>query len=196
MVALAILVRFVIYDNSGDVQSTAYHTTFGRIDQFILGIAAYRWHRFVNGRHLLAALTFALFVNLYYWFDARGGFYCAESCKSTSSIWVWLPAAEGLASAIFISWYYTSFTHRQNPISKFVSKIGEYSYSIYLLHFFVVFKIADWVNTNIIDITNFYVAFPVAIIAFIAMIPMGYVNMKVIEAPFLKLRRSYYLKTT
>jgi peptidoglycan/LPS O-acetylase OafA/YrhL len=72
-----------------------------------------------------------------------------------------------------------------------LSLLGEYSYSIYLLHFFFVFALAQWIHTHVLDISNFYVALPVAVLAYLAMIPVAYFSMRFIERPFLKLRRSY-----
>ena len=73
-----------------------------------------------------------------------------------------------------------------------VAALLVFCYSIYLLHFFVVFSAADWIHRKVIDLSCFYVALPVAIVAFAAMVPIGYVSMRWVEAPFLRLRKPYY----
>ena len=68
---------------------------------------------------------------------------------------------------------------------------GEYSFSIYLLHFFVVFHAAKFVDGRIMDISNFYLALLWSIVFFVLMIIPGYFSYRFIEAPFLKLRKRY-----
>lgn len=46
-----------------------------------------------------------------------------------------------MAWGVLIPWYYSSFL----GISGIVARIGAYSNSIYLFHFFVIFRIAGWV---------------------------------------------------
>ena len=60
--------------------------------------------------------------------------------------------------AIGIAWHDNSFVHLESGLSKFVGRLGEYSYSIYLLHFFVVFEVARFIHEQIMNISNFYLA--------------------------------------
>lgn len=184
--------RTYIHSATGEVQSLAYWTIIGRIDQFTLGILGYTLSHLVKGRHVLIAVISVAFISIYYWFDVNGGFYLTGGYPSKSSLWIWMPTAEGAAFAALIAWYDTSFSHRTDGASRVVSKIGEYSFSIYLLHFFVVFKLASWLQVHVIDMSSFYVAVPMAILCFGLMIPLGYLSMKLVEAPFLRMRRSYY----
>ena len=102
-----------------------------------------------------------------------------------------MPTIEGLVYAIGIAWYDNSFAHSQSLFSKFVARLGEYSYSIYLLHFFVVFEAARFVHEKIMDISNFYLACVWALFFFVLMLLPGYVSFRWIEAPFLRHRRRY-----
>jgi len=102
-----------------------------------------------------------------------------------------LPTLEGLAFSALIAWYDGSFLHQDGPLSNLFATLGEYSYSIYLLHFYFVFTVAQWIHANVLDLSNFYVALPVSLLAFIAMIPIGYLSMRFVERPFLRLRRRY-----
>ena len=98
------------------------------------------------------------FLAFYWLFDLGGGFVLSPSYPSPSPWWVVLPTVEGLAYAFGIAWYDSSFAPRPAGVSGFIGRIGEYSYSIYLLHFFVVFYAARIVHTHVMDISNFYVA--------------------------------------
>jgi peptidoglycan/LPS O-acetylase OafA/YrhL len=192
MVLLAICLRAYFYGRDGEVQGLAYWTIVGRFDQFVFGIMAFHARRHFTRRHVLVAAISVLFLTVYYLFDLAGGFYFLGGTPSTSPLWIVLCTVEGFAFASLIAWYDTSFRTRGGRISALVGKFGEYSYSIYLLHFFVVFAVADWIHRNIVDLSSFYVALPVALIAFVAMLPFGYVSMRLVEAPFLRLRKPYY----
>lgn len=187
----AMSLRFFMHRETGEVQSLAYWTIVGRIDQFVLGMLAYHFRAHVAHRHVRAFLTVMVFMVFFWHFDVRGGFYQNPSYPSTNPVWIILPAIEGAAYAIGIAWYDNSFSHSTSGLSKFVGRIGEYSYSIYLLHFFVVFRAARFVHEHIMDISNFYLACLWSLAAFVLMGIPGYLSYRYIEAPFLKLRKSY-----
>ncbi|HKB84126.1 MAG TPA: acyltransferase, partial [Burkholderiales bacterium] len=77
-----------------------------------------------------------------------------------------------------------------------MGRIGEYSYSIYLLHFFIVFRAARFVHEQVMDISNFYLACLWALVFFFLMMPVGYLSYRFVEAPFLKLRKRYIVAPT
>lgn len=189
---LAMSVRTIVFMKTGEVQALAYWTIFGRIDQFLLGILAFTHRKFFIGNHLVAALMVLSIITIYYWFDLAGGFYLLDGYPSRSAIWIVLAFFEGLAFASVIAWYDGSFTHSHAPLSIALSRIGEYSYSIYLIHVFFVFRAAEWIHGHVLDLSSFYVALPVALVAFLFMIPVGYLSMRYVEAPFLRLRKPYY----
>jgi len=194
LVFAAILSRFLIHQLTGEVQSLAYRTILGRVDQFALGMVVFQFRGLVTRKHLAALAFFLGFTAFYWYFDAIGGFYRNPSYPSPSMIWVFLPTIEALAYAILIAWYETSFEFSTDGISKFVGKIGEYSYSIYLLHFFVVFWFARFINEQIMEISNFYLACGWALIGFLLMVPVSHLSFIFIEAPFLKLRKRYLVE--
>lgn len=188
VVAAALAFRVFYYVKYGEVQSIAYWTILGRIDQFVFGIIAFHSSGLFKQRHVLVAVVAVVFISVYYWFDLSGGW---TATSANRSVWIWLPTIEGAAFAAFIAWYDTSFEHRPGPWSNGMSRIGEYSYSIYLLHFFFVFEAAHFIHKNVLDISSFYVAVPAALIVFAGMIPLGYLSMRYVETPFLRLRKAY-----
>ncbi len=129
---------------------------------------------------------------MFYWyFDFQGGYYKNPSYPSPSPLWILLPTIEGIAYAVGIVWYDSSFSHSTTGVSRLVGRAGEFSYSIYLLHFFVVFEAARFVNERIMDISNFYLACLWSVVFFLLMMPVGYLSFRFIEAPFLELRKPY-----
>ncbi len=195
ILAIAIICRIGYHALTGEVQSLAYPTIIGRIDQFVLGILAYHHRSQMIGRHARLVCIAISFLTIYWWFDKQGGFFLQPSYPSPSPVWIVLPTVEGLAWGSMIAWYDGSFRHGSGWISRLFVTLGQCSYSIYLLHFFVVFAIADWIHRNVLDLSSLYVALPVSILFFVAMAPIGYLSMHLIESPFLKLRKRYTVPT-
>ena len=191
VVAGALLLRLALHRSGGEVHSWSYWTLVGRIDQFAAGILFFHLRHRVAGRHGLVLFGLAAFVALMVAFDARGGFYGMPSYPSPSRWWIVLPTLEGLAYGLGIAWYDSSFQHGRGRLSTFIGTLGAYSYSIYLLHVFVVFDLARWVHLNLMDLSRFEVAWAWSVAAFALMVVPGYLSYRFIEAPFLRLRRPY-----
>lgn len=187
----AVALRFFVYHRNGEIQELAFWTIIGRIDQFALGMLVYQFRAYLAQRHFLAIAIIIAFTIFYWYFDIQGGFLQNPSYPSPSSLWIFLPTIEGIAYAVGIAWYESSFSHSTTGVSGFVGRIGEYSYSIYLLHFFFVFYAARFVNERIMDISNFYLACLWSVAFFLLMMPAGYLSFRFIEAPFLRLRKYY-----
>ncbi|MES3001689.1 MAG: acyltransferase [Pseudomonadota bacterium] len=188
---IAIATRCAIYWYRGEVQLMAYWTIVGRIDQFILGMLAFSFRTRLAARHAAVFATGCAFLTLYWVFDLHGGFFANGGDPSPGAAWIVLPTLEGLAYAIFIAWYDTSFSPRSTGTSGILAKAGQYSYSIYLLHFFFVFDAAKFINEHVSDLSNFYWASVWALLFMFAMMPVGYLSYRFVEAPFLRLRRPY-----
>jgi len=191
IVLVAIFLRFYFYQTHGEVQSVAYWTIIGRIDQFILGMVAFLYSKQLARNTTFLVLVFTVFAGFWWWFDFTGGFFFRPKYPSPSAVWIWIPTFEGLAYAALIVWYDAKEIDSSTVVSRILCRLGEYSYSIYLLHVFVVFKVAIYIDRNIMDISNFYIALIWAIAFFFAMMIPGYLSFRFIESPFLKLRLKY-----
>lgn len=189
----AVLIRAILYQQRGEMQLLSYWTIVGRIDQFLLGAICYQFRGLIAKRHILASSIFVSFAVFYWYFDSLGGFYKNPSYPSPSAIWVFMPTVEGLAYALIIAWYDNSFTHSTSLLSRSIALIGTYSYSIYLLHFFVVLRIATVINNHLVELSNIYVAMLFSVLSFLLMVPVGHLSYKYIESPFLKLRSRYII---
>lgn len=180
LVALAVSIRVAILFSGLSLQDAAHWTIIGRIDQFALGIFFYQ--RPVIGR--FAALAGVALIAFYAAFDAAGGFYGAPV-----RFWVFLPTLEGLTLGALIAWY--DANPIRSPKMWLVEKAGEYSFSIYLLHFFVVFDIAPYIDQHIMHLDSLYVALPWSSLFFIGMIGVGHLSYKFVERPPMRFRKSY-----
>ena len=186
----AIAFRFFYHNFKGSVQHLAYWTIVGRIDQFVLGMLSAYIFSSLPKKGVLALIGAICLVAFYTWFDAAGGFYNMPNYPSPSAIWVILPTIEAFSYAVIIGWY-DNFQRSENFISRAAGKIGEYSYSIYLLHFFVVFRMANYIHTQLMDISNFYVALLWSLPAFCIVTMVAAFSYHFIELPFLKHRKNY-----
>ena len=180
LVFLAICIRFAIVASGNDIKYLAYGTLLGRFDQFAIGIFFSCIK--ISGRGAACALV--ALAAIYYVFDAAGGFFNGPDWP-----WLFLPTVEALAFGAMVSWYDV------NPIKSskmwLVQKAGEYSYSIYLLHFFLVFSAARFVDTQIMELTSVYVALPWALLFFVLMTGVGHFSYVLIERPALRFRKPY-----
>lgn len=188
---LLLIFRFIEYRSGGNIQSLAFFTIFGRVDQFVLGILAYRYKGKIPAARMFGFFATFSFLGYFYYFDLNGGFYGPFPNGPQALTWVFQLTVEGFFYAILISWY-----DKQkipiNAISRFVSKIGQYSYSIYLLHFFVVFSfIPGFIDKEIFDISNSYAKLIAGMIIFLLFLPIAWFSYSFIEKPFLKFRKSY-----
>lgn len=188
-----IAVRTLLYMQLGEMQTLSYWTIVGRIDQFMLGMLAFQARDLLRGRHYLFIGALAAFCLFYWWFDMMGGLYWFPTYPSDRPLWIVMPAIEGAAYAVMIGWYDSSVAQKESWFSKFLATVGNYSYSIYLLHFFVVFEMSKFVDKRIVGLDNFYVAMVAAALSFLLMVPVGYLSFRFVEAPFLKMRRKYIL---
>ncbi|WP_305907123.1 acyltransferase [Methylomarinum sp. Ch1-1] len=188
---LAVTMRAFLHHELGQIQTLSYWTIIGRVDQFVLGILAFQFRNSIANKHLVVFFCFFIFAYFYWYFDSMGGFYKSPSYPSPSSIWIYMPTIEGFTYALLIAWYDNSFRHSTGKISRFIALIGTYSYSIYLLHFFVVFRMSKAINAHIIDLSNINLAILFSILCFLVMVPIGYISYRFIETPFLRFRKVY-----
>jgi peptidoglycan/LPS O-acetylase OafA/YrhL len=182
--------RALWFTVNGEVQSLAYYTILGRMDQFLLGMAAWRLNHFRAMKPLLWPVLIGFCV-FYWWFATAGGYHKLEGYPSKSPLWIILATIEGYAFALLIANYDGALKGTRNAATWIASKAGEYSYFFYLFHYFVVFKAAAYIHQHIVPLSNLHVGLAAALVCFLAMFPFGYLSQRFFEQPFLKLRRPY-----
>jgi len=191
VLAATLALRMLLHTINGEVHWLAYWTIVGRIDQFVLGMLAFQYRHLVTSQHLRVLGLCLLCLLYFHYFDSLGGFYELGGYPSTSPLWIWLPTVEGFGYALITCWYDTSFRHADNRCSRLLALIGTCSYSIYLLHFYVVFEAAALIDRHLIDLSNIYLALLLAFPCFLLMVPLAYLSYRFVEMPFLKLRVPY-----
>lgn len=195
VVASAIALRAALHGINGSVQDAAYWTIVGRIDQFVLGMLLFLRGDWIAGKAGLVLATLIGFTGFYWVFDQFGGFYqLGGAYPSPSALWIIMPTIEALAFGVAIAWYDRSDSGGGTGLlARLAADYGKFSYSIYLLHPFIVFRAARMIDANILALDNFHLASFVGLLCFLAMYPIGWASYTFIEKPCLRYRTRYIL---
>ncbi|OAB33859.1 hypothetical protein PGLA_23335 [Paenibacillus glacialis] len=191
IVLLALLFRFSAYFYDANLRDLSYWNMIGRIDQFILGMLAANYYKNLKpkGEKLFkiafipSVITMLLTLLV---FNKLGGWVSVSSWKI---IW---PSIEGLMWAFFLISYILIFNHYSSYLSRLVSKLGELSFSMYLIHSIVIqalinkglfftFSTSPFKNAIL---TSLIIVIPITII-------ISFITYNTIEKPFLKMRGKY-----
>jgi rhamnosyltransferase len=200
VLSVAIALRLALYLKFGTVQDIAYWTIVGRIDQFLCGILAFQFRDIIGGHPQRAAAVALSFSLLLWGFDLGGGFYGRETYPSATPLWIVVPTVEGAAYGWLIAYYDDWYTARQrqhpgrssSQLSVFIALIGTYSYSIYLLHPFFVFRIGRAIDTYVIELQDRpYLTLALSVPVFLLMVPIAHFSYRFIELPPMRFRRRY-----
>jgi peptidoglycan/LPS O-acetylase OafA/YrhL len=194
IIAAAITLRILIFYFAGEVENAAYFTIVGRIDQFVLGVAAFQSREIFRGKHEQVFWSFLAFSAFYWYFASLGGERGTPEYPSQSPIWIILPTAEALFFSMLIAYYDTTFKPSETGISGLIAKAGAYSYSIYLLHSFYVFKMSA-TFAGLFPNAGFYLTALVGVIIFAGAGLAGHYTFRYIERPFLRFRKPYIIQT-
>jgi rhamnosyltransferase len=187
LLALGLAARSLIYGAGGDVEFYAYWTIAGRIDQFVLGIAAWEFRGLLRGRHLWMGVAIVAFFGFYQWFADIGGFYATQG---TRAIWIVIPTIEAAFFSFLVA-YYDAFAFSRAWYWRLIEAVGSASFSIYLLHIFVVFGLAEIANRSLPAMATWEIAEAVAFVVFAGLFPVAWLSYRFVEQPFLQFRTRY-----
>ncbi|WP_323011865.1 acyltransferase [Castellaniella sp.] len=189
---LLLIVRSGVYLEFGSVRFLAYETLFGRLDQFLIGYVCGWMYSSGQGRRLFSnalalPVSFAILLFAVRWLNHHGG-----SPNMDAAWWIVWPLVEGLAWALLVlSYMYFRFRLPTAP-GRILAKLGELSFSIYVVHMFVVMVVAKHVPlipllhdqaTNVV-LNGLLVALPATLL-------ISLLTYHLIEKPFLQYRRVY-----
>ncbi len=193
-IAGALAARVMLVYAGLEPRDLSYFHLVGRIDQFVLGMAGavtWRWLRQNNIRlplHFPISLV-SIVLLIWCFHDVGGGF---DSSANWKLLW---PTAEGLAWATFIVGYLAIAHRTPQLISSLLCFIGEMSFSIYLIHstmFAVVSAMGGVLQpTGRWDLDALATTMGYVLPATLALSAVTY---RVIEKPFLRLRRPYLVQ--
>jgi peptidoglycan/LPS O-acetylase OafA/YrhL len=182
-----LVTRLLIYVAGGDVEYYAYWTLIGRIDQFVLGIAAWEFRGHLRGRHVWMGVATVAFFGFYQWFVSIGGFYATQGSRA---VWIFIPTIEAAFFALLVA-YYDAFAFSRAWYWLLIESIGAASFSIYLLHTFVVFAFASIAEAYLPAMTTWEISEAVAAAVLAALFPVAWLSYRFLELPFLRFRTKY-----
>jgi peptidoglycan/LPS O-acetylase OafA/YrhL len=191
VVAAAIAFRIDWWLTFGEAQHIAYWTIFGRIDQFVFGMLFALASPGIRLLRVIGGISFAAFLAFWQVFDAMGGYNNHTGAPSLSAVWIFIPTLEAVTWGSLIALYERSEIKMPPMIDRALAKIGEWSYSIYLLHFFPIILMRNLFWERQGSPGDFYIAFAIANVAFIAFLPIAGASYIHFEKRFLAYRRPY-----
>lgn len=190
ILAATISLRLVAVAMDGNVRDLSYWTIVGRIDQFLIGMLAAAWLRQRTspekvGRFFPAAALFSVFA--IFIFHRAGG---NASPAAWKAIW---PTLEGLVWAAFIVTYIPFATRLPQLVSKGLARVGEVSYSMYLLHYLLISIVSKngWILPIGGDVFT-QVFSTITLLVLPLVVGSSMLSFRAIEEPFLKLRVRYF----
>lgn len=185
------LARFAGVAHGAVARDLSYWTIVGRLDQFLLGMAAARIY--LQGQHITlrqwrwvaAGSTTAVLLGL--WGLNRAGGWPVERWWK-----VLFPTAEGAVWAAFLLGYLGCAQQIPERVSRVLCRIGETSFSLYMLH---------WTVLQALLASKCYFSFglsPAAgglLTSLLVLLPasllVSFLTFHVIELPFLSMRVRY-----
>jgi peptidoglycan/LPS O-acetylase OafA/YrhL len=195
LIAIAVLLRaLAVLTGEVNARDISYWTIAGRIDQFCIGMIAARLYsdralKTIDPAWFVPAglLSFGMLWGLH----RAGGF---PSVASWKIIW---PDAEGAVWAFFIVTYISAGRMLPRTISLMAKKLGEISYSSYLIHFAVIKAVIN--RAAVLHITghpNLDALVTTVLIVVPVTVAIALLTFHTIEAPFLRLRPKYVSATS
>jgi rhamnosyltransferase len=193
VVCASVVVRYALYAEIGQIQDLAYWTIVGRIDQFTLGIFAFYAGRDAKPGRATLLLGALVFIGLFHAFNTQGGFYGGGdgTHASRDPVWIILPTIEGAFYGLLIWSYDKANWSLPASLSRGLSFVGRISYSIYLVHFFVVFRMADAFVAYVDPAPTYETMFIASIGAFVLLLPLAWLPHRFVEGAFLRFRTTY-----
>lgn len=190
IIAVSLALRALGVALGANPRDLSYFHLIGRIDQFVLGMAAALAMRAGGDRRPsagwwpLAAGTATLAV--LFTFHALGGW---PSLSPWKIVW---PLVEGVMWALFIAAYVTAGDRWPAPLSRLICRIGQVSFSTYLLHFPIITAVIEWrLFVTPTGRPSWDAALTTALVAMPLTLVLSALTFATIEAPFLALRRRY-----
>ena len=191
VVMAAVLARYDWWRTFGEAQHISYWTILGRIDQFVFGMLFALVPVRQNVLRLVAGLSGLSFLLLWQAFDHMGGFHHFDGTPSKSPLWIVIPTAEAIAWGSLIAAYDGAGFRLPGWLDPALAKVGEWSYSIYLLHFFPIILMRHMFWDRSGSAADFFPALLVASLAFLLFLPVAAASYHWFEKRFLAYRRPY-----
>jgi peptidoglycan/LPS O-acetylase OafA/YrhL len=195
VVAVALLLRSLVWITTRNVQFFSYWTVVGRVDEFVLGMlgaeASRRYGKQLGKVWVLVAVSMTWLL-IMHWFNQLGGYYRSAMTPIGNPLWIYLPTLEGLFYAIIIASYLNVEVRGSRTLGRWFAFVGTLTYSFYLNHEMVARACYTLLASAGIGVTTPYrVVAVTAFVVFPVLLACSALTYYVIELPFLSLRSPY-----
>lgn len=191
LIAVLLVLRVAAVIGGGNAREISYMQIIGRLDQFLLGMwAAWYWRQrplAPRAGALLAAVALGTTILALWGFNAQGGWPTTPGWK------VFVPTIEGALWAAFLLGYLACANAASGAWTRVLAWIGEVSYSIYLLHFVVIWSLLrlglpyPFTDRPVPD-----ALLNTALLALPLTLAISTLSYTFVERPFLRLRGNYH----
>lgn len=151
-IGLLLTTRLLVWSATETVQVLAYGSVFGRLDQFLVGLMAGRLYRSrdsVLSNPLFLVLACVVALGAVWTFDRLGGYY-GNGYPAKHPMWIVWPLVEALAWAFVTLAYVNSRFSPGRRIGKALAWLGLISYSIFVMHFLVLYAWKPWIGVSLL----------------------------------------------
>ena len=195
VVAVALLMRTLLWITTRNVLLFSYWTVLGRVDEFVLGMLgaeASRRYGKQLGKLWVLVLVSMTWLLIMHGFNRLGGYYKVGMSSFGSALWIYFPTLEGLFYATIIVSYLNLEVRGSPTLGRFFAFVGTLTYSFYLNHELVVRACYTLVGNAGIGVSTPYgVVAVTAFVVFPVLLACSALTYYVIELPFLSLRSPY-----
>ncbi|MGW6060725.1 acyltransferase family protein [Streptomyces sp. NPDC055189] len=192
LAAIAVIRTLVWASATGsiNVNSMLYYSLAGRIDQFLLGMVA-AWF-FVHHRERFrglakVALATTLITGAVWAFNQTHSF---QEGHATRLLWV---DVEGALWSLVVLTYVATISST-GLVSRGIAKVGEMSFSVYLLHYMIITALISrrwWIELTGRPVVDAFITAAAAVLPLT--LAAAVVTFHGIERPFLRWRRAYLI---
>ncbi len=190
LVAAAVAARLLMFADGVVGGEFAYYTVISRIDQFLLGMFAWCHRDALKGRHVWAGGATLLFMGFMRYLDQPPS--PSDPYRGQDVMWATISTIEGVYFALIVSWWDTNRPDvSPSAMGRLLIRMGQCSYSMYLLHFFWVYMSARWLHQHVWPMSSPEVGAAMATLVYLLSLPITMLSYRLIEAPFLQIRRPY-----
>ncbi len=193
LLAILVLIKVASYMVTERSTHMLYSTLVGRLDQFLIGMLfAYLFFHYRAslsrfGNLLLLGSVCLVLANSY----ILARYFSFFLGQPKQAFWITWSMQEALAWGLLVLGYSLSRFNMPALLSRFMARMGEVSYSFYLLHGMVIY-IAHETLGVVTFVSNPQInAAIIALILFVLVSSVARISYSTIELPFLQMRKKY-----
>ena len=191
IILIMILMRYGAYLMFPEIVKPFYSTLLGRLDQFLIGMlyaGLYLKHKQIFSSYLHLVFSVVLLLVAFWYLNSTISMLSGDNHMKQWVVWLTVEAA---LWGYFMLAYLTVSARYGVKLGRYLCKMGEMSYSIYLMHTLIVVIWVKKIGVITIVSNPQYNLLLNSLMAFPLVLLLAHLSYTTIERPFLTLRRRY-----